>query len=121
VVRLGVKLKSLFLQSGDNNQSGDRRFPMSEGEVDEPFILTRRLARARTAEIRDYGPGPRRDGGEVGESNPALVRRREGTGAGMHRSSAFESSASQPQFFHRICRASRGTAALGLLGMTRTE
>ena len=30
-------------------------FPMSEGEVDEPFILTRRLARARTAAIRDYG------------------------------------------------------------------
>jgi NRPS condensation-like uncharacterized protein len=53
--RLGVKLKSLFLQSGDNNQSGDRRFPMSEGEVDEPFILTRRLGRARTAAIRDYG------------------------------------------------------------------
>ncbi len=53
--RLGVKLKSLFLQSGDNNQSGDRRFPISEGEVDEPIILTRRLARARTAAIRDYG------------------------------------------------------------------
>ncbi len=28
---------------------------MSEGEVDEPFILTRRLMRARTAAIRDYG------------------------------------------------------------------
>ena len=53
--RSGVKLKSLFLQSGDNNQSGDRRFPMSEGEVDVPFILTRRLARVRTAAIRDYG------------------------------------------------------------------
>ena len=45
--RSGVKLKSLFLQSGDNNQSGDRRFPMSEGEVDVPFILTRRLARVQ--------------------------------------------------------------------------
>jgi NRPS condensation-like uncharacterized protein len=52
--RLGVKLKSLFLQSGDNNQPGARRFPMSEGEVDEPFILSRRLMRARTAAIRDY-------------------------------------------------------------------
>jgi hypothetical protein len=37
---LGVKLKSLFLQSGDNNQAGDCRFPMSEGEADRPFILT---------------------------------------------------------------------------------
>ncbi len=53
--RSGVKLKSLFLQSGDNNQPGDRRFPMSEGEVDVPFILARRLARVRTAAIRDYG------------------------------------------------------------------
>jgi NRPS condensation-like uncharacterized protein len=52
---LSVKLKSLFLQSGDNNQPGDRRFPMSEGEVDRPFILTRRLERARTTAIRDYG------------------------------------------------------------------
>jgi NRPS condensation-like uncharacterized protein len=52
---LGVKLKSLFLQSGDNNQAGDCRFPMSEGETDRPFILTRRLPGARTAVIRDYG------------------------------------------------------------------
>jgi NRPS condensation-like uncharacterized protein len=52
---LGVKLKSLFLQSGDNNQAGDCRFPMSEGEADRPFILTRRLPGARTAVIRDYG------------------------------------------------------------------
>jgi NRPS condensation-like uncharacterized protein len=52
---LGVKLKSLFLQSGDNNQPGDQRFPMSEDEAKEPFILTRRLTRTRTAAIRDYG------------------------------------------------------------------
>jgi NRPS condensation-like uncharacterized protein len=52
---LGVKLKALFLQSGDNNQAGDCRFPMSEGEADRPFILTRRLPGARTAVIRDYG------------------------------------------------------------------
>src|SRR5208337_896935 len=52
---LGVKLKSLFLQSGDNNQAGDCRFPMSESEADRPFILTRRLPGARTAVIRDYG------------------------------------------------------------------
>ena len=43
------------------------------------------------------------------------------TDTDTRRSSAFEGSASQPQFFHRICRASSGTAALGLLGMTRTE
>jgi NRPS condensation-like uncharacterized protein len=52
---LGVKLKSLFLQSGDNNQAGGCRFPMSEGEADRPFILTRRLSGARTAVIRDCG------------------------------------------------------------------
>jgi NRPS condensation-like uncharacterized protein len=52
---LSVKLKSLFLQSGDNNQPGDHRFPMSDGEADQPFILTRRLKRARTEAIRDHG------------------------------------------------------------------
>src|SRR5271157_1863985 len=60
---------------------------------------------------------------EVGERNSALILKHEDadTDTDTRRSSAFEGFASQPQFFHRICRASSGTAALGLLGMTRTE
>jgi len=50
----GTKLKSLFLQSEDNNQTGDRRFPLSEGETDRPFIVTRRLAGERTAPVKAY-------------------------------------------------------------------
>ena len=52
---LGVRLKSLFLQSKDNNRSGDHRFPLDEGGEARPFILTRNLGRDRVAALRDYG------------------------------------------------------------------
>jgi NRPS condensation-like uncharacterized protein len=52
---VGVKLKSLFLQSNENNLTGSVRFPMSESEADRPFILTRRLVRERAAALKDYG------------------------------------------------------------------
>ena len=50
----GVKLKSLLSQSGDNNRSGSYRFPLSEGEKVQPFILTRKIARERTTALRNY-------------------------------------------------------------------
>src|SRR5271166_6083675 len=53
--------------------------------------------------------------------NPIEQVNERGADTGTRRSSAFEGSATQPHFCHRICRASSGTAALGLLGMTRIE
>jgi len=50
----GVKFKSLFSQSKENNRSGDRRFPLSDGGETRPFILTRKLGRERTAALMDY-------------------------------------------------------------------
>jgi NRPS condensation-like uncharacterized protein len=51
---LSVRFKSLFLQSGDNNRSGNHRFPLGEGGEARPFILTRKLGRERIAALRDY-------------------------------------------------------------------
>jgi NRPS condensation-like uncharacterized protein len=50
----GVKLKSLFSQSKENNWSGDHRFPLSESGEVRPFILTCKLGRERTAALKDY-------------------------------------------------------------------
>jgi NRPS condensation-like uncharacterized protein len=52
---MGVKFKSLFLQSGEHNRTGGDRFPLSERGEARPFILTRKLERERTAALKDYG------------------------------------------------------------------
>ena len=51
---LGIKLKSLFSQSKENNYSGDLRFPLIESGEVRPFILTRKLGQERTAVLKDY-------------------------------------------------------------------
>jgi len=51
---MSVKLKSLLMQSKDNNRSGNHRFPLSEGGDVRPFILTRLLERKRVAALKDY-------------------------------------------------------------------
>ena len=56
---LGVKLKSLFQQSKENNLTGSVRFPLSENEAERPFILTRKLVRERTAALKAYGKANR--------------------------------------------------------------
>jgi NRPS condensation-like uncharacterized protein len=53
-IGIGVKLMSLLSQNRENNRSGDHRFPLSrDGEV-QPFILTHRIGRERTAALRGY-------------------------------------------------------------------
>jgi NRPS condensation-like uncharacterized protein len=52
---VGVKVKSLFSQSKENNLTGGARFPLSDGGETWPFILTRKLGRERTAELKKYG------------------------------------------------------------------
>jgi NRPS condensation-like uncharacterized protein len=52
---MGVKLKCLFLQSKENNLTGGARFPLSDSGECRPFILTRKLGRERTAELKDFG------------------------------------------------------------------
>ena len=52
---VGAKLKSLFLQSKENNLTGGARFPLSDSEESRPFILTRKLGRGRAAELKDFG------------------------------------------------------------------
>jgi NRPS condensation-like uncharacterized protein len=54
-VGIGAKLKSLLLQSKENNARGGSRFPLSDGGETRPFILTRRLGGERTREIKEYG------------------------------------------------------------------
>jgi NRPS condensation-like uncharacterized protein len=51
---MGVKLKSLLMQSKDNNRTGNHRFPLSEGGDVRPFILTRVLERDRVAALKNY-------------------------------------------------------------------
>jgi len=51
---LGVKFKALFFQSGDNNRTGDRRFPLSGDAEAQPFILTRKLGKNRVAALKTY-------------------------------------------------------------------
>jgi NRPS condensation-like uncharacterized protein len=52
---LGVKLKSMLLQSDENNLTGSVRFPLSDQADARPFILTRKLERERTAALKDFG------------------------------------------------------------------
>jgi len=54
---VSVMFKSLFLQSGDNNRSGDYRFPLSESGEARPFIITRKLGQDRVAALKDYSRG----------------------------------------------------------------
>ena len=51
---MSIKLKSLLMQSKDNNRSGDHRFPLNEGGDVRPFILTRLMERKRVAALKDY-------------------------------------------------------------------
>ena len=51
---MSVRLKSLFLQSGDNNRAGDHRFPLIEGGETRPFIVTRKLEREKVSTLKDY-------------------------------------------------------------------
>jgi NRPS condensation-like uncharacterized protein len=51
---MSAKLKSLLSQSTENNRSGDRRFPLSQGGEVQPFILTRTLGRESLALVRGY-------------------------------------------------------------------
>ena len=51
---MSVKLKSLLTQSKDNNQTGNQRFPLSEGGDVRPFILTRVLEPDRVAALKHY-------------------------------------------------------------------
>lgn len=51
---ISVRLKSLFSQSGDNNRTGDHRFPLIEGGETRPFIVTRKLAREKVSALKDY-------------------------------------------------------------------
>jgi NRPS condensation-like uncharacterized protein len=51
----GVRLKSLLLQSGENNRSGRLRFPLGASAQTQPFILTRKLGRERTSALKRYG------------------------------------------------------------------
>jgi NRPS condensation-like uncharacterized protein len=53
--RLRTRLKSAFLQSNQNNHSGGIRFPLSRSGQMQPFILTRKLGRDRTAAFKEYG------------------------------------------------------------------
>lgn len=52
---LGVRVKSLLLESNQNNHSGGSRFPLSGSHETPPFVLTRKLGRGRTATIKRYG------------------------------------------------------------------
>lgn len=52
---MGVKFRSLILQSGENNLTGGERFPLSDAGEARPFILTRKLARERVTALKVYG------------------------------------------------------------------
>ncbi len=49
-----VKLKSLLMQSNDNNRTGDHQFPLSAGRDVRPFIVTRVLERGKVAALKAY-------------------------------------------------------------------
>ena len=51
---MAAKLKCLFFQSKENNLTGGARFPLSSSGEARPFILTRKLGRRRTAELKDF-------------------------------------------------------------------
>ncbi|MFZ0339043.1 MAG: hypothetical protein WAL45_13485 [Terracidiphilus sp.] len=52
---LGVRVKSLLLESNQNNHSGGSRFPLSESGETRSLVLTRKLGRGATATIKRYG------------------------------------------------------------------
>jgi NRPS condensation-like uncharacterized protein len=52
---VGVKVKTLFSQNKENNLTGGARFPLSDIGGAKPFILTRKLGRERTAELKERG------------------------------------------------------------------
>jgi NRPS condensation-like uncharacterized protein len=56
---MGVKLKSLFLQSDENNLTGGIQFPLSNGGDARPFIITRKIDRERTAALKIHGKANR--------------------------------------------------------------
>jgi NRPS condensation-like uncharacterized protein len=49
-----VRLKSLLLQSGENNRAGKHRFPFSGDDEAQPFIVTCKLGRPRVAALNAY-------------------------------------------------------------------
>jgi NRPS condensation-like uncharacterized protein len=49
------RLKALFLQSKENNQETNYRFPMNEDEDIAAFIVTSRISKERFSAICDYG------------------------------------------------------------------
>lgn len=49
-----VRLKSLFLQTNENNRAGKHRFPLSEDGEARPFIATCKLGRQRVAALKAY-------------------------------------------------------------------
>lgn len=51
---LGVRVKSLLLESNQNNHSGGSRFPLSESGETRSLVLTRKLGHGRTATIKRY-------------------------------------------------------------------
>lgn len=51
--RLRTRIKSLLLQSNQNNHAGGRRFPMSGGET-RPLVMTRTVEPERTVAIKAF-------------------------------------------------------------------
>jgi NRPS condensation-like uncharacterized protein len=52
---MGVKLKSLYLQSDENNLTGGVCFPLSVDSETRPFILTHKIGRERMTALKTYG------------------------------------------------------------------
>ena len=53
-IGIGAKLRSFLSQSGENNYSGNHRFPFSKNEDAQPFILTSKIGRTKTTALRNY-------------------------------------------------------------------
>jgi NRPS condensation-like uncharacterized protein len=52
---LGTRLKSVLLQSNENNHSGGIRFPLNGSGPTQPFVLIRKIGRERAAALKDCG------------------------------------------------------------------
>lgn len=52
---LGTRMKSLLLQSNQNNHAGGIRFPLGESGETQPYVLTRKLGRGKTTSLKRYG------------------------------------------------------------------
>lgn len=52
---MGAKLKCLLSQSKENSFYGGLRFPLSDSGEARPFILTRKIGRERTSDLKDFG------------------------------------------------------------------